>query len=169
MWMRAFSWCGHLGRADSIVMPVLNGGFSLRSKRMLRALIDHPEVRVEVPPPEVMEAEPIEMGWFNNAINEDVQLTAVLRPQLERLGLRYAPLEVCVRFAVENAGPIYDGVDATQMFGQHGRWRRLISVDPPVMRYQASRRDVDESSFERAVRTALMARGFGIEYSEHAD
>jgi hypothetical protein len=165
-WMRSFSWYPHLDQADSIVMPVLNGGFSLRSKRMLRALIDHPEVRVEVPPPNVHETEPIKMGWFNDAINEDVQLTAVLRPQLERLGIRYAPLDVCARFAVEDAGPIHDSAGATRKFGQHGWWRRLISVDPPVMRYQVARRIIDKNNFESAFRTALMARGFGIEYAD---
>ena len=163
--MRAFGWFEHVKRAGSSVMPVLNGGFSLRSRRMLRALIDHPEVRVNIPPPLVEETEPIRMGWFNNVLNEDVQLTAALRPQLERIGFRYAPLDVSIRFALEDAGPLHTGVhaDASRLFGLHGWWRRLVSVDPLIVRYGISQAKVDASGCEPAIIEMLRRKGFHIE------
>jgi hypothetical protein len=167
MWMRRFAWCEHLGKPDSIVMPVLNGGFSLRSRRMLRALVDHPQVRVEVPPPGVIETAPIRMSWFNDAVNEDVQLTAALRPQLEQLGFRYAPLDVCTRFAYEDAGPFHAGVNAKQIFGLHGWCRRLISADPPVVRYGLSRERVAEISCEEQIVELLKWRGYSVEFPPH--
>jgi hypothetical protein len=170
-WMRAFSWYEHVNRAGSVVMPVLNGGFSLRSRRMLRALIDHPEVRVEIPPPQIHETEPIRMGWFNNLLNEDVQLTAALRPQLERLGFRYAPLDVSIRFALEDVAPFHTGVhaDASRLFGLHGWWRRLVSVDPLIVRYGISKRTVEDFGSEPVIIEALRRKGFRIEFPPDGD
>jgi hypothetical protein len=170
-WMHSFGWYEHVNRAGAVVMPVLNGGFSLRSRRMLRALIDHPEVRVDIPPPHVEETEPIRMEWFNRALNEDVQLTAALRPQLERLGFRYAPLDVSIRFALEDAGPLHRGVnaDASRLFGLHGWWRRLVSVDPLIVRYGISQAQIEASGYEPAIIEMLRRKGFRVEISADAE
>ncbi|WP_250509250.1 DUF5672 family protein [Caballeronia sp. GACF4] len=170
IWMRGFGWCEHLGKPDHVVMPVLNGGVSLRSRRMLRALIDHPRIRVEIPPPQVTDTEPLKMYWFNDGLNEDVQLSAVLRPQLEAVGLRFAPLELCARFAFEAAGPIHVGMNMLQIFGLHGWWRRLVSIDPLVVRYGVSWQEVEVNNDELQVVAMLRHRGYRVEFaaSPHA-
>lgn len=167
-WMYDFNWCEHLGQPDRIVRPVLNGGFSLRSRRMLRALVDHPQIRVEIPPPDVEESEPIRMNWFHKVLNEDVQLSAVLRPQLEAVGLRFAPLDLCTRFAMEDAGPIHTGMDAMKLLGLHGWWRRLVSIDPPAVRYAVPRSLVPQIIGEPAILAMLERRGYRIEFAPEA-
>lgn len=164
MWMREFSWCEHLSKPDRIVRPVLNGGFSLRSRRMLRALIDHPQIRVEIPPPDVVEVEPIRMEWFHKPLNEDVQLSAALRPQLEAAGLKFAPLDLCLQFAVEDTGPLHTGLNAKHLFGMHGWWRRLAGIDPLTVRYGIARQLADQSDGERTIIAMLQARGYRIEF-----
>jgi hypothetical protein len=71
-------------------LTVGNGGFSLRSKRLLRALQD----------PEVVPLDP-----------EDMAICRTFRPHLERShGIRFAPDDVAERFAFEtvpSAGPTF--------------------------------------------------------------
>ncbi|MCG7404446.1 MULTISPECIES: DUF5672 family protein [Caballeronia] len=163
-WKKDFSWYGDLENPDSVVIPVLNGGFSLRSRRMLRALVDHPHIRMVVPPPDVRDSEPIAMSWFNDATHEDVQLTCMLRPELEAVGLRFAPLEVAARFGFEHAALSHIGVNLHAVFGMHGSWRRLASIDPPVVRYGATRRHIDEHPLEPPVVKMLEERGYRLEF-----
>ena len=163
-WMKDFSWFSEIGKADRLVTPVLNGGFSLRSRRMLRALIDHPQIRMEIPPPQIDESGPIRMEWFNDATHEDVQLTSMLRPELEAVGLRFAPLEVAVKFSFEQAAFGFMGGEPSRALGMHGAWRRLISIDPPVVRYLATRSTIDNHSFEPPVVAMLEQRGYRLEF-----
>jgi hypothetical protein len=86
-------------------LAVGNGGFSLRSQRLLEALLD-PEVRIEHP--------------------EDLSICHRNRVLLEqRHGIRFAPLEVARRFAYERPEP----TQAT--FGFHGlhNFQRELPAD----------------------------------------
>lgn len=166
--MREYNWCEFLDRPDHVVMPVLNGGFSLRSRRMLSALIDHPEITVEVARPDVLGGAPFGMHWVFSGPNEDSQLTAVLRPQLEAVGIRYAPVELCQQFAIEDGGPMHMGFDTMKLFGHHARWRRLVSIDPPTVRYSSPAKAVEDSEVERAMAAMLTRRGYRVEYTEEA-
>jgi tetratricopeptide (TPR) repeat protein len=75
-------------------MTVGNGGFSLRSKRLLRALQD----------PEIAPLNP-----------EDIAVCRTYRPLLEkRHGIRFAPPDVAARFSFESLPP------AGPTFGFHG-------------------------------------------------
>ena len=130
-WVNRFDWASEFARADCAVTPVQNGGFSLRSRRFMRALIDHPHIRVEIPPPDTVEGEPLAMHWHHKPLLEDVQLSGVLRPALEAVGMRFAPLEVARSFSIEHAGPaIHQGWDAMQLFGHHAKMRRLTNLAP---------------------------------------
>lgn len=74
-------------------LSVGNGGFSLRSRRLLAALAE-PGVATDHP--------------------EDVAICHTNRPRLERLGMRFAPLEVAERFSYERLPP------TGRSFGYHG-------------------------------------------------
>lgn len=161
-WERAYSWHQYLGRPDCVVTVVQNGGFSLRSRRMLRALIDHRHIKVELSPPDMLIGDPPEMHWIGTGPNEDVQLTAVLREPLQAAGLRFAPLAVCKRFAVEHAGLFEREDDLMSLFGQHGRFRRLVNADPPVVRY-AVPPEAFHGGAEAAVARMLQRQGFRVE------
>jgi hypothetical protein len=81
-----------------------NGGFSLRSAALLQALQD-PAIRPEHP--------------------EDLCICKTNRPALEAKGLRFAPLGMAGRFAVE------DGPLSAEVFGFHGPYH-LPSLLPPA-------------------------------------
>lgn len=80
-----------------------NGGFSLRSKRLLQALLD----------PAIHPAHP-----------EDICICKTYRAQLEAQGVRFAPLAVAARFAVE------DGPLSPDVFGFHGPYHLPSVLEP---------------------------------------
>lgn len=93
---------------------IQNGGFSLRSKRLLQA--------------------PTRFGGLylphNEAVfrNEDVQFTGIFKERLESLGFKFAPIEIAMNFSVEYLGPIiHDNLDFSTLVGIHGQSRKLIS------------------------------------------
>jgi len=92
-------WSAEFQRFDYVGAPwegggVGNGGFSLRSKRLLRALQD----------PAVTDLTP-----------EDLAICRTYRPMLERRhGIRFAPAEVAARFSFETLPP------PGPTFGFHG-------------------------------------------------
>ena len=92
---------------------VQNGGFSLRSKRFLEAPSRYGIMRRQMPDPTMM--------------NEDIQLTCILRNKMERLGMKYAPVESAKYFSFEHLGPMHTGMDITKIFGHHSRFRQLLS------------------------------------------
>ncbi|MBB5193348.1 hypothetical protein HNQ50_004102 [Silvimonas terrae] len=164
-WMSKFDWYAHLGKPDHTVYPVLNGGFSLRSKRMLRALIDHPEIKVHIPRPDILHFDPFRMYWRNCAPNEDVQLTATLRPELENAGIKYPPLDICTLFAAEDTGPMYKELDFKKLLGHHGPWRRLVSIDPPTVQYRMKRSLVKRARRELDMVQMFEDRGYSIVFT----
>lgn len=103
-----FRWLGMPG-----AMVVQNGGFSLRSRKFLRALVDsgittsiHPDMMLN---------------------NEDVQLCCFLRPALEKIGIKFAPDEEAKLFSFEHLSPGLHGIqDIVKIFGHHSRFRTLL-------------------------------------------
>lgn len=111
-----FSW---VAVSDPIV--VQNGGFSLRSKKFMRSLVYNgimPKMYT--------------MPMLNN---EDVQMTAFLRPALERIGIKFAPNDEAKIFAFEHLAPeVHGGIDITKIFGHHSRFRELVDANTMVWR-----------------------------------
>ena len=99
-------------------------------------------------------------------LNEDVQLSGVLRPQLEALGLRFAPLDVALGFAIENASPLHSGIDALGIFGHHSRNRQLASLHPLAVHSHCSRADIEGMYGEPDLMRMMEARGYHVRYAE---
>jgi Protein of unknown function (DUF5672) len=76
-----------------------NGGFSLRSKKLLEVLQDD---AIQIP----------------DGVPEDLFICVTLHDRLEQRGIKFAPLELAQRFALE--GNEKDGVVWTDQFGFHG-------------------------------------------------
>lgn len=98
MWDPAFLDCDYIGAswpqfADG--HDVGNGGFSLRSRRLLNAL---------------------QLAEFPSAHPEDVAIGRIYRSRLEALGLRFAPKPLADRFSAERCGK------PASSFGYHGVW-----------------------------------------------
>jgi SAM-dependent methyltransferase len=165
-WRNRFDWADELGKPGHVVTPVQNGGFSLRSRRFMRALVDHPHIRVEIPPPDAVEGDPLTMHWRHNALLEDVQLSGVLRPALEAVGMRFAPLELARGFAIEHAGPqLHHGYDAMRLFGHHAKMRQLASVSPLTLRSLIPLSQLDAWYGERDILQMFERKGYRIEFA----
>jgi hypothetical protein len=80
-----------------------NGGFSLRSKRLLNACKQLP---------------------FDGTVGEDVTIGRKCRAELEASGIRFAPAAVARRFAYERTPP------TGQEFGFHGAFNLVKHVSP---------------------------------------
>lgn len=164
-WRRGFAWSTPEHPFGQGATPVQNGGFSLRSQRLMRALVEHPHIRVEVPPPDGVGGEPLQMHWQHDALLEDVQLTGVLRPALEAVGLRFAPVEVARSFAIEHAGLFHHGYDALQLFGHHSKLRRLAAIDPPTLRHLLPRSQIGQIYGEPELLQLFERRGYAVEFA----
>lgn len=164
-WRTRFDWVQELQQPELVVTPVQNGGFSLRSRRFMRALVDHPQIRVEIPPPDGVGGDPLRMHWHHNALLEDVQLSGVLRPALEAVGLRFAPLALARDFAIEHAGPqLHHGYDPMQLFGHHARVRQLVSLAPLTLRSLVPLSQLDSWYGEREILQMFERKGYRIEF-----
>ena len=93
---------------------VQNGGFSLRSRKFLEAPAKHGIMHT------LHNVEPF--------INEDVQLSCLLRPQMESVGVKYAPLWLAKTFGMEYKGPkFHDGFNYGNLLGHHAPNRKLVT------------------------------------------
>ena len=81
-------------------VKVGNGGFSLRSKKLLEIPKKHGLPLLQ------------EQNWYN----EDGNLTCYYRELMLALGIKYAPVEVAAKFAYENDVPENEGI---LTFGYH--------------------------------------------------
>jgi Protein of unknown function (DUF5672) len=91
-----------------------NGGFSLRSKRLMELLQQDDAILDpnELDPPDAPE------DWY---------ICAMIRDYLEARGIRFAPVELARQFSFEG-GDEYFGVAWTNEFGFHGlRWTDISS------------------------------------------
>jgi hypothetical protein len=105
---------------------IQNGGFSLRSKKLLSAPSSHGA-----------------LYWFSEEKvfqNEDVQLTGIFRDQLAKLGIRFAPDDISKSFSVEDIHPSINGnLNFKNLFGSHNTVRRLLNNNTIIYR---SRQDM---------------------------
>jgi hypothetical protein len=141
-----FSWQHH---PDALV--VQNGGFSLRSRKFLR--------------------QPSKSGilWKHFDVepfcNEDVQLCTWLRPELEKHGIKFAPVDVALQFSMEYAGPgVHDKVKFSKLVGHHAPTRRLldknyIKVTKPLSEVSDYYREMEFLKF-------LQKKGYAVECHE---
>lgn len=107
-----------------------NGGFSLRSKRLLSAPrrlgLDMP-----IHAPNYFRNLPIKLTWHRYTHNEDLLISTAFRTSLEADGLNFAPLEIAVNFSTED-GVMHRimNISNESLLGCHlFVGMRLISID----------------------------------------
>jgi hypothetical protein len=161
-YMRRFTWV-HTPAANKKDV-ILNGGFSLRSRRVLEAP-GKLGISVQVPPVTGLVGPPFSMRFPNEQPLEDVQLCTHMRPKLEGAGIRFAPLEVATLFSFEHLAPrLHDNINLGSILGHHSTLRRLVSVDPPTIAYALKERDLDNVYGERAIVTLFERLGYKIHF-----
>lgn len=141
----SFGWADFEDR-----MVVQNGGFSLRSKRFLEAPNKFGIVHKQ--------ANDIH-NW-----NEDAQLTAIFRRDLEACGMKYATEDVAKRFSIEYVGPkFHDDFDFNTLVGHHAQSRRLIG--DKYVRVTLPHGEIKDMHGEERFIQYLSDLGYTIEYT----
>lgn len=145
-----FSWA----RAKEPVYVVQNGGFSLRSKKLL----------------EVCNKNGIAHQNGNDVHywNEDAQLSALLKPVLEECGMRFAPLELAKHFSVEYIDSIFHAdTDFKKLVGHHAQSRKLIS--PMHVRMEFTWQQANQITGEARFAELLQELGYTVEWKLERD
>jgi hypothetical protein len=145
----------------------MNGGFSLRSKKFLKtpsALgLDY---RLRAPTVERSRQGQYEMKWRDGDAWEDVYHCVINRAAMDDAGIRFPPLSIGKTFAFEHLNPIlHAGMDVSQTFGHHMGARRLVSLDPLVMRYVWTEREVRANVMEPDIIAAFEKLGYKVEFA----
>jgi hypothetical protein len=129
---------------DRVVIQ--NGGFSLRSRKLLQACNTYGYLH----------------KMFSNPslCNEDVQISGIYRNKLEYFGIKFAPEEHAKLFAVEYLHPDYNrSIDLSLLVGIHGPTRRLVG-------HKHVRADMNSYHYygEDKILQHLQSQGYTIEY-----
>ena len=142
-----YSWVG-----NPRAIPVLVGGFSLRSRELLEA--------------------PTKYGTCYKQLDapilrfEDIQLCLVLREGLERRGIKFAPLKDALYFAIEYMHPLlHNDVDLSKVFGIHGQTRRLRSDF--VVEGGMTQAEIDRTFGEARIIALLEHYGYTVTRKQH--
>jgi hypothetical protein len=128
MFITRYQWVGIPG-----VIAVQNGGFSLRSKKMMSALVENGIMPTR-----------FDDHMLNN---EDIQLTAFLRPALESVGIKFAPDEESKLFSFEHlCDQVHDVNNLDKIFGHHSRFRTLLNEN--TMLWHLSKEQMEDFTLE---------------------
>lgn len=165
----AFTWQQFVGRSDVQLLPVYNGGLSLRSRRLLTA----PRrlgLTMNITPPHLFgdvedQSALFEMDWPWAHHTEDTQVCAYMREALEADGIRFAPLELALDFSFEYIGDIIHAKhDFARSFGTHCRLRNFLGGDPPRINCVSSREEIYGLHRQAEINDFLRSRyGYVIE------
>ena len=163
-YVRGFQWTEYAGQRGVRIDNVLNGGFSLRSARLLRAPMKN-KIPYALPAPDRVAGPPYELQWESDAQYEDVFLCLNMRHTLEEKDLKFAPLEIAKVFSIEHLSPrLHAGLDLTKVLGHHSRIRKLSSLDPLQVSYQVGAGEISRIIGEDAVAKLLRQRGYSLTF-----
>lgn len=93
-------WMNHYNNMPDNMCEPQNGGFSLRSKKLLEAPRKL-DLKWNISAPILFDSLPLKLKWKNNLHNEDIFLSATKRKILENSGIKFAPREIAAKFSVE--------------------------------------------------------------------
>lgn len=96
------TWKEHYQQIPENCYEPQNGGFSLRSQKLLNAP-RHLGLKYEIEAPQAFSNESRGLKWNTGSHHEDTYLTATKRAILEQHGIRFAPTEVACRFSLEHS------------------------------------------------------------------
>lgn len=125
---------------------VLNGGFSLRSRRFLEAPNKYGVAQMFSPEIHV---------W-----NEDIQLSCLRRHLFEELGFKYPTNQVAKHFSMEHIAPVFhDDLDFSKLLGHHSTSRKLIKENEILIA-----KGIEVSYRETEFLEFLQSKGYILNY-----
>jgi len=166
-YFRQFRWSQfYQQHSDSVALDVaMNGGFSLRSRKMLK-MPQALGLEYTLPPPDLSHLAQ-SMRWESDAHVEDVQLCVHMKDRLCQAGMRYANLELAKQFSIEHLDPVFhSGSDMSKLFGHHSKIRKLISLEPLTVQYLVSESQAHKIPFENFFLQNFRNLGYQIIFSE---
>ncbi len=159
-----FAWVPHLGDPDCRIDIVMNGGFSLRSRRFLEAP-SRLALPFQIPAVSNRHSSPYKLHWDTDSTMEDVHLCIDMRDRLEAAGMKYAPLDVAKHFAFEHLHPVlHQESDLSRVFGHHSRLRRMVSDRPLTVRFEALPEQLTRVYGEARVVKLFESLGYRMEF-----
>jgi len=166
LYRRGFSWIADMANG-AMVENVYNGGFSLRSRRLLNAprLLG---LDFCIPAPNISQAAPYSMQWDSDAALEDVWLCLTAREKLEHEGMRFPELEVAKNFSIEHAAPLLHSADSIQnIFGHHSKIRKIGDLNRRIVNYKIPLEDAESTYGEKWIIDVFIKNGYKINYTSH--
>lgn len=164
-YLRGFEWTNFLGSTNCKIDLVLNGGFSLRSKRLLEAP-QQLNIPYTIPAISNISGPPFKMCWESDAHLEDVYLSLTMRPQLEESGIKFAPLEVAKYFSFEHLHPaIHKNINLMEILGHHAKIRKLRGQDFSEIEYSLRINEASSILGESLAIDLFKRRGYSIKFS----
>lgn len=166
-YFRNFQWTRFLDQPGHNIRFVQNGGFSLRSRRFLKAFS---ELRIPyvLPSPRTLVDEQgvVRVDWSpTDSQNEDVYCCINQREALEGYGLKFAPLDVSKYFGFEHCGVgIHEQMRLDTVLGCHSRLRRLVSKEAYEVAYSLTEKEVLAIYGEEAIVSVLSRQAAQITY-----
>lgn len=166
-YLDGFQWTQMIGRAGIEIQFVQNGGFSLRSKKFLEAFTKF-KLPYELPTPNIYVDE-LGVGRFDwgraAPQNEDVYCCIDKRVELENLGIRFAPLDVCKYFSYEHFGAgLHEKVNLAEVLGHHSKLRRIKRDDSRDLQYVVSEEVAASIYGESEIINALRGQGIKLDF-----
>jgi hypothetical protein len=159
-----FLWEHFLDDPAVSIEFVMNGGFSLRSKKLL-STPSTAALPYVLPPMSHMQGPPYGMRWRSHSHLEDVHLCFDMRTKLEALGIKYAPLDVARMFAFEHLSHrLHVGLDLMQILGHHSKVRKMKSIDPLCVDFRLTEREVAGTYGESSVAELFRLHGYTLDF-----
>ena len=143
-----FTWKYHKDDPSKKIQVVMNGGFSLRSKKLLKAPTKL-SIPYSIPPVSQITPPHYKMRWKNNLNLEDVQLSLVMRDQLEKHGIKYAPTELA------------------NVLGHHSKYRKISSLNPLELKYAISKKQSELIFGEPDIIKLFFSYGYKVILNSH--
>lgn len=168
MYLKNFQWAAYLNQAGAKIDFVQNGGFSLRSKRFLEVFSRHQiPYNLAAPHTIVDNSQTTRFLWPLDHLYEDVYCCVHVRAELERAGMRFAPLEVARYFSFEHwSAGVHDGIEPHEIMGHHSRLRKLIACHPYEVQYQIAESELEGLWGESLIVDTLKSHGAKVEFKQ---
>ena len=172
--IKYFDWTSHyFSQKTGKVNFHMNGGFSLRSQRFLKAPAEL-GLDYRFRAPEIIRHKNDDyvrrMNWNNGDAWEDYYHCVTNRSVMEAAGLRFAPVCIARHFSFEHYNPyVHRGIDLSQSFGHHASMRRLLSLEPLTVGYLWKECEVMGIKYESEILTAFRECGYNVLFEEQME
>jgi hypothetical protein len=160
---QGFGWTQFLGSEEFKIENVFNGGFSLRSKKFLEAPARF-KIPYVIPAPIGLGKFPKVLKWEDEGNQEDAQIFLYMREALEKVGVKFANIDVAKHFSFEHLTPsIHKDMELDRVLGHHASLRHLKGEN--TIYYHIPFRDVSGIYGEDSVIDTFSRKGYSFSFA----